>query len=396
MPVGDVAPTRPCAANQPGERRLRLRSPPNQTCRESAPFYGADSQPAHRRLRLRWAPNQPSRSPAPFHGVDSWAERRGAAAVVAPRTIGGLALPPCRCYKGGGGGRCGGAVWTATGSRDHVQGNSRRRRRAHRRSNAAAVLPRAPESESRGSRRPACRGLADRGGRIGGRTERRRGGPAPAGRRGVHGRAGRGGVDGLRAAVRGVPRGRAGRGGGAGPARGRLPERVGGADDERVVRVRPRRDAAGPRGLARHPGLPEPGRVHPRRERGPPRRRAADGRDGGHDRRRRGHRRGAAGRGRGRGAAAAADAVSQPGRRAAPGPGHRRAAAGPAPGRLAELAADSRRSRLQPPRPGDARQRRPAPAGLGAGDPRGQPPDGAPRARRGDVSWPVPGTWCRP
>ena len=35
-----------CRANgrgQPGERRLRLRSPPNQPCQESAPFYGADS-----------------------------------------------------------------------------------------------------------------------------------------------------------------------------------------------------------------------------------------------------------------------------------------------------------------------------------------------------------------
>ena len=32
-----------CGSDQPGERRLRLRSPPNRPCQESAPFYGADS-----------------------------------------------------------------------------------------------------------------------------------------------------------------------------------------------------------------------------------------------------------------------------------------------------------------------------------------------------------------
>ena len=39
-PGADVLPPRHA---QPGNRRLRLRLPPNQPCQESAPFYGADS-----------------------------------------------------------------------------------------------------------------------------------------------------------------------------------------------------------------------------------------------------------------------------------------------------------------------------------------------------------------
>ena len=41
--TGAALSRRAGGASQPGERRLRLRSPPNQPCQESAPFYGADS-----------------------------------------------------------------------------------------------------------------------------------------------------------------------------------------------------------------------------------------------------------------------------------------------------------------------------------------------------------------
>ena len=185
--------------------------------------------------------------------------------------------------------------------------------------------------------------------------------------------------------MRRVPRRRAGRGGGAGPARGRLPERLGWADDGRAVRIRARRDVPRLGEIAHRSGLPGARRVHPRCERGPARRRAADGRCGGRDRRCGGRGRGAA-RGRaGRAAAAAADAVRQPGGAARADPGHRRAARRPAARRLAELAADARQPRLQSAGPDHARQRRPVAARLGARHPRGQQPDDADRARRRDV-----------
>ena len=119
---------------------------------------------------------------------------------------------------------------TAPGSCDHVEGNSRRRR---------------------GGGHPGGGGRADRGGRLVRRTGcpvggRGRGGAGP-GRGGVlHGGAGRRRVDGVCAPLRRVPRRRARRGGSAGPARGRLPERLGRADDGRAVRVRARRDAPRP------------------------------------------------------------------------------------------------------------------------------------------------------
>ena len=266
---------------------------------------------------------------------------------------------------------CGGAVGRRRGVADHVDRSSRRGRRI-------AVVG--------GSGGPGGGRRGDCAGRLGRRTGRRgRGRTAPGRGRGFHGRPVRSRVGGVRPAVRRVPRAGAVRGGSAGPARGRLPERLGRADDGRVVCLPARRDAPRPRRLAHRRGLPGPRRLHPRHERRPPRRRAADGRRRGHHRGRRGHRRGRAGGARGRPAAPAVDAVRQPGGVARPGPGDRRAPRRPAAGRLAELAAHSRRPRLQPPRPGDARQRRRAAARLGARHPRGQPPDHAAGARRGDV-----------
>ena len=234
------------------------------------------------------------------------------------------------------------------------------------------------------------RRLVDRCGCLDRRTGyrarcRRGGGTAPGGRRGLHGRAGRCRVDGVRAAVRGVPRAAVGRGGIAAAAGGGLPERLGGANDGRAVRVRAGRDAARSRGLAQRSGLPEPGGVPPGRERRPAGRRAADGGRGGHDRRRGGRGRGAAGGAGRRAAPAAAVAVRQPGGAARTDPGHRRAARGSAAGRLAELAPDARQPRLQSAGAGDARQRRRAAVGLGAVGPGGKPPDDAAGARRRDV-----------
>ena len=237
-------------------------------------------------------------------------------------------------------------------------------------------------------------GAAAAGAGGGGRTDRgldrrgrcRRGGAGPGGGRGLHHGPGGRRLVGLRRAVRPVPRTGPGGHGARAAAVGRgVPERLGGADDRRSVRLPARRDAPGAGRRAQRPVLRGAGCVPAGGERRRAGRAHPDGGRGG-DNRRRGGRRGGAARGRGgRAAAPAPVAVRQPGGAARPDPGDRRAARRPAAGRLAELAADARRPRLQSARSGDARQRRRSEARVVARGPAGQPPDDAAGARRRDV-----------
>ena len=255
-------------------------------------------------------------------------------------------------------------------STDHVQGSLRRSR-------WIALV--GTESRGGGSR-------TDRGGRLDGRSGRRRRGGAARGRgRGVHRGPGGERLVGLRRPVQRVPRHRPRGHDRAAAVRRRVPEHLGGADHRRAVRVPARHDAPGRRGRAQRPVLHRPRGLHARVERRPARRPHPGRRRGGDDWRRRRHLRGAARRPGRRAAAAAGVAVRQPDGAARADPGDRRPPRRPPAGRLAELAAHPQRPRLQPPRPDHARQRRRSAARLVDIGPARQPPDDAARARRRHV-----------
>ena len=98
---GRPAPRRRCGAvrwrgaRQPGER-LRLRSPPDRPCRESAAFYRAGFQPGER-LRLRSPPDRPCRESAAFYRAGFQAgerPRRSTAQASRPASVHGSARRP--------------------------------------------------------------------------------------------------------------------------------------------------------------------------------------------------------------------------------------------------------------------------------------------------------------